>query len=107
MKRFGHVIRLRGEKLQEYKRLHAAVWPEVLKMIRQCHIRNYTIFYRDGLLFSYYEYDGPDHAADMAKMATDSKTQEWWKLTDPCQQPVDSAPEGTWWAPMEEFFHTD
>jgi L-rhamnose mutarotase len=107
MKRYGQVIRLRPEKLEEYKRLHAAVWPEVLKMIRQCHIRNYTIYYRDGLLFAYYEYRGSDHAADMAKMAADPKTQGWWKLTDPCQQPVESAPPGTWWAPMEEFFHTD
>ncbi|MCJ7544504.1 MAG: L-rhamnose mutarotase [Phycisphaerae bacterium] len=107
MKRYGHVIRLRPEKLEEYNRLHAAVWPEVLKRIRGCHIRNYTIFYRDGLLFGYYEYHGRDYEADMATMAADPVTQKWWKLTAPCQQPVDSAPEGTWWAPMEEFFHTD
>ena len=35
MKRYGTVIGLRPEKLEEYKKLHAAVWPDVLKMIKQ------------------------------------------------------------------------
>lgn len=42
MKRYGMVIRLHPEKIEEYKRLHAAVWPDVLRTIRQCHIRNYS-----------------------------------------------------------------
>ena len=46
MKRFGSVIGVRPEKLEEYKRLHAAVWPDVLKMIGECHIRNYSIYLR-------------------------------------------------------------
>lgn len=32
-------------------------------------------------------------------------TQLWWKETDPCQMPLDSAGEGEWWAEMEEGFH--
>jgi L-rhamnose mutarotase len=107
IKRYGSVIRIVPEKLEEYKRLHAAVWPGVLKMIRACNIRNYSIYYRDGFLFSYYEYTGDDYDADMAKMAADPETQHWWKATDPCQQPVESAAEGEWWAGMEEVFHTD
>ena len=76
-------------------------------MIRECNIRNYTIYYKDGLLFSYFEYIGEDFAADMKKMAADPKTQEWWKLTDPCQEPLETREAGEWWASMEEFFHTD
>ena len=107
MKRYGSVIQLKPEKEEEYKRLHADVWPEVLAMIRACNIQNYSIFLRDGLLFSYFEYHGEDYQADMAKMAADSKTQEWWALTDPCQKPVASHGPGEWWTPMEEVFHTD
>ncbi len=107
MKRVGQVIRLRPEKLEEYKELHANCWPGVLKMIHDANLRNFSIYYRDGLLFSYFEYVGDDYAADMAKIAADPATQDWWKHTDPCQQPVESAGEGVWWAPMEEFFHTD
>ena len=107
MKRVGQVIQVRPEKLAEYKRLHAAAWPEVLEMIRKANIRNFSIFCRDGLLFSYFEYVGDDYEADMAKIAADPKTQEWWRHTDPCQQPVATAAEGEWWAPAEEVFHTD
>ena len=60
MKRYGMVIKVRPEKLEEYKRLHAQVWPAVLKMIGECNIRNYSIYHKDGYLFSYFEYHGGD-----------------------------------------------
>lgn len=107
MQRYGSVIKLKPEKLEEYKTLHANAWPEVLKMIRECNIRNYTIYYKDEFLFSHFEYIGEDFAADMQKMAADPKTQEWWKLTDPCQEPLETRKPGEWWASMEEFFHAD
>jgi L-rhamnose mutarotase len=112
MKRYGMVIGLRHEKVDEYKRLHAAAWPDVLKMIRQCHIQNYSIFLRklpDGqlYLFSYFEYTGADFGADMARMAADPATQRWWTLCEPCQQPLTDREPGAWWASMEEVFHLD
>jgi L-rhamnose mutarotase len=107
MQRYGSVIKLKPEKLEEYRELHANAWPEVLKMIRACNIRNYSIYYKDGFLFSYFEYHGEDFAADMQRMAADPVTQEWWKLTDPCQEPLETRKPGEWWAGMEEFFHTD
>jgi L-rhamnose mutarotase len=107
MKRYGSVIGVRPEKLEEYKKLHAAVWPAVLDMIRACNMRNYSIYYRDGLLFSYFEYVGDDFEADMAKMAADPTTQEWWAVCKPCQVPVETRAEGEWWADMEEVFHTE
>ena len=85
MKRYGQVIKVKPEYLEKYKALHANPWPEVNRMIQECNIRNYSIYYRDGYLFSYYEYVGDDYEADMAKMAADPKTREWWKETDPCQ----------------------
>ena len=108
MQRIGMVIGLKPEKIEEYKRLHAAVWPEVLARISACNIRNYSIFLKEpeNLLFSFFEYHGTDYAADMAKMAADPKTQEWWAVCMPCQAPLDTRKEGEWWANMEEvFFH--
>lgn len=107
MKRYGTVIKVRPEKFEEYKRLHADTWEGVLKRNHECNIRNYSIYHRDGFLFSYYEYIGDDWAADMEKMAADPVVQEWWKLCIPCQQPVDTAEEGDWWAPMEEVFYQE
>jgi L-rhamnose mutarotase len=105
MQRFGQVIKLRPEKYEEYKKLHAAVWPDVLRMIGECHIHNYSIYHRDGYLFAYFEYTGFDFATDMAKMAADAKTQEWWAHCMPCQDPLPSRQQGEWWAGMEELFH--
>lgn len=107
MKRYGQVIGVKADKLEEYKRLHAAAWPDILKMISECNIRNYSIYYRNGLLFAYFEYTGDDFDADMKKMAADPMTQKWWDLCMPCQSPLDDRAEGEWWANMEEVFHHD
>jgi len=107
MQRFGQVIGLLPENIEEYSRLHAAVWPEVLQKITECNIRNYSIFVKDDLLFAYFEYHGADFETDMAKMAADSKTQEWWAVNKPLQSPWPTRAEGEWWATMKEIFHTD
>lgn len=107
MKRYGMVIKVKPEKLEEYKKLHQNVWPGVLKTIKECNIRNYSIFYKDGYLFSYFEYVGDNYEEDMKKMAQDPVTQEWWKLCKPCQEPLETRKEGEWWAEMEEVFHVD
>jgi L-rhamnose mutarotase len=107
MKRYGMVIRVRPEKLEEYKRLHAAVWPAVLDMIKRCNIRNYSIYHKDGYLFSYFEYTGRNFKADMAKMAADPTTQKWWAVCKPCQDPLPTCKKGEWWAEMEEVFHCE
>jgi L-rhamnose mutarotase len=107
MKRYGMVIRIQPEKLNEYKAYHAKVWLEVLDMIKQCNIRNYSIYHKDGYLFSYFEYTGDDFEADMTKMANHPKTQEWWAIMKPMQAPLETRKEGEWWAEMEEIFHLD
>jgi len=107
MKRFGSVIKIRPEKIEEYKRYHREIWPEVARTIRECNIQNYTIFLKDDYLFAYYEYTGTDHSADMEKMAADPKTQEWWTIMKPIQQPIETRKPGEWWAEMEEVFHLD
>lgn len=107
MKRYGMILGLPPEHYDEYKRYHAAVWPEVLATIQRCHIRNYTIYHHAGTLFASYEYHGTDHHADMAIMAQDPATQRWWKIMMPMQQRLPGTPEGQWWMPLEEMFHFD
>lgn len=111
-KRYGMVLALQPEKVDEYKELHAAVWPEVLHTIKACHIQNYSIYLRtldDGQpwLFSYFEYAGNDFDGDMARMAADEATQRWWALCMPCQKPLNDHAPDEWWSSMEEVFHTD
>ncbi|MBL4876298.1 MAG: L-rhamnose mutarotase [Cohaesibacteraceae bacterium] len=109
MQRMGMVIGIDPDRIEEYKRLHNSVWPEVLDQIRRANIRNYTIFLREpeNLLFGYWEYHGSDFEADMAHIKQDEKTREWWTLTDPCQSRLSSTRENEQWAMMEEVFHED
>lgn len=107
MRRFGSIIRAVPEKLEYYKYLHTNPWPAVNSMIKACNIQNFSIFYKDGLLFSYFEYTGDDYEADMARMKADPETQAWWRETDPCQQPLETRAEGEWWAGMQEIYHLD
>jgi L-rhamnose mutarotase len=109
MERMGMVIALKPEKVSLYKELHANVWPDILTMISKCNITNYSIFLREpeNLLFGYWEYTGTDFAADAAIMAADPRTQEWWDVCMPCQEPLATKKEDEWWAMMEEVFHHD
>jgi L-rhamnose mutarotase len=112
MKRYGMVIGLRADKVTDYRALHAAAWPDVLKTIRECNIQNYSIYLRqldDGhhYLFGYMEYMGSDFAADMAKMAADPVTQRWWALCKPMQKPLANRAPDEWWTMMDEVFHCE
>ncbi|MBM3265431.1 MAG: L-rhamnose mutarotase [candidate division Zixibacteria bacterium] len=105
--RYGMVLRIRPDKIEEYKRYHAEIWPGVADMIRKCNIRKYSIYLKDDFLFSYFEYTGDDFKTDMAKMAADPTTQKWWDVMMPMQVPLATRQEGEWWANMEEVFHQE
>ncbi len=107
MQRYGSVIGIHPEKIDEYKRLHTAVLPVVLSIIKTFNIRNYSIFLcePENQLFSYFEYYGSDFAKDMARMAANPKMQAWWKLCGPCQHPMPTRITGECWASMTEVFH--
>jgi L-rhamnose mutarotase len=107
VRRFGQVIGVHPEHVEEYERIHAAVWPGVLEAIRRANIRNYSIFREGDQLFAYFEYVGSDFDGDMAAMAADPVVQDWWKLTDAMQEPRPDRTEGSWWKTIAEVFHTD
>jgi L-rhamnose mutarotase len=107
VRRVGQAIRLRPEAIEAYERLHADPWPGVLRTLRDANVRNYSIFRHGTQLFAYFEYVGDDFAADMAKIAADPITQQWWQLTDALQEPYPERAEGAWWLDLPEVFHTD
>ncbi len=108
--RYAMITGLRPEKIAYYKELHVAVWPGVLKQIKECNIQNYSIHLQEidnkYYLFSYFEYTGNDFDADMKKMAEDAETQRWWKETDPTQIALpEAAAKNQIWTRMEEVFY--
>lgn len=107
MKRYGQTIKLKLEGADEYIRQHASVWPGVLAKIKECNISNYSIFFRDNILFAYFEYTGNDFESDMDKMAAHEETQRWWDVVKPLMQPIETATSKEFWADMQEIFHLD
>lgn len=86
-RRFGSVVRVRAERWDEYRKLHEAVWPELLKLFQIYGVRNFTM-------------------GDMARLAEEPLMRRWLELTDPCQLPL-SPLSGSLWADMQEIFHMD
>ena len=39
-KRFAQIVKLKPEHVDKYKEVHARVWPEVLKQIKDCNIED-------------------------------------------------------------------
>jgi L-rhamnose mutarotase len=104
--RYGSLIGLKKDFEERYIILHKHTFPGVLDQIRNCNIRNYSIFLKAGMLFSHFEYIGSDFKNDMAQMANEV-TREWWKLTDPMQEPLENRKQGEWWASMELLYQMD
>ena len=105
--RVASVIGLPPENVEEYERLHADVWPDVLARLTASNVHNYSIYRHGDLLFSYLEYTGDDYGADMAAVAADPATQRWWELCNPLQRPLEDRADGEWWKELPEVFHLD
>jgi len=105
MQRYGQIINLKSERVEEYKKLHAEVWADVTKAIAKSNIKNYSIYLKDEILFAYFEYHGNQFEKDMAEMAVNPIIQKWWDVCKPCMLPIETRYEGEWWANMEEIFH--
>ena len=112
IKRFGNVIELKADKLEEYKALHSDSRPGVRHLLTKYNIKNYSIFlhkFDDGkyFLFSYFEYVGSDFDRDMEQLKNEPENQRWWKLTDLCQIPLKNRHPDKQWSQMEEVYHND
>lgn len=109
MKRVGVTIGLRRECLEEYRRIHVRLWPEIEGALKEAGLANYSIFHQDGQLFGYFEYHGPPHEFDlrMRRLAAAPRMREWWNITEPMQVPRTDRHPGQWWTEMEEVFHLD
>lgn len=110
VERHAWVTGLKPAKAEYYRKLHAAPWPAVNAKLKECHIRNFSIYERDiygkTYLFAYLEYTGNNFDADMKIMAADPETRRWWKETDPCQAPLPEAlAQGKIWSDTKELYH--
>lgn len=107
-RRFGMVVGLHPDHIDEYRRLHADEHPGVRDLLTKYHLRNFSIFLHQiegrWYEFGYYEYAGDDFAADMKQLAAEPRNRAWLEICDPMQVPLAG---GTGWSPMELVYHND
>ena len=107
MQRAAFLLKVRPERLAEYKAHHRQVWPEMLAALRAAGWANYSLFVRgDGLLFGYVE--TPDGlAAAQARMAVAEINTRWQEFMAPFFESPDGARADEMFLELEEIFHLD
>lgn len=107
MKRVGFLLKVRPERLQEYKEHHKNVWPEMLDALRRNGWLNYSLFCRDdGLLFGYFESpDGLQQA--LAGMNKEEVNDRWQRFMAPYFENIGGTQPDENMVELEELFHLD
>ena len=107
MKRVGFLLKVKQDKLQEYKEHHGAVWPEMLDALRRTGWHNYSIFAReDGLLFGYFETPESLQAAQ-AGMSKEEINAKWQEFMAPYFENLGGQHPDEGMVELEEVFHLD
>lgn len=105
MKRIGFLLKVKGDRLEEYKEHHKHVWPEMLDALREAGWHNYSLFLRtDGLMFGYFETEESLQAAQ-ARMASTEVNTRWQEFMAPYFD--DNARPDENFMELEEVFHLD
>ena len=105
MARYCFLLRVRPERMDEYRRRHAAVWPEMLQALAEAGWRNYSLFLSDdGLLVGYVEAD--DLQTSLDAMAGTEVNARWQAEMAPFFAELEGAPDEGLVLP-EEVFHLE
>ena len=105
MRRICFTLQVRPERLEEYRRRHAAVWPEMLRALKEAGWNNYSLYLdNDGLLIGYLECD--DFDAARARMALTDVNARWQAEMATLFEDPDQAPDEGFQV-LEEVFNLD
>lgn len=106
MRRVCFLLKVKKERLAEYKKKHATVWPEMLAALSETGWHNYSLFLcDDGLLIGYVE--TPDFKKAVAGMQTKEVNARWQAMMAPYFEKLGTGKADTSMAPLEEVFHLD
>ncbi len=107
MKRVGFLLKVRQDKIEEYKKQHEAVWPEMLDALRRTGWHNYSLFMRDdGLLFGYFETPDSFQAAQ-AGMSQEEINARWQERMSPYFENLAGGHPDESMLELVEVFHLD
>ncbi|MFF4479088.1 L-rhamnose mutarotase [Streptomyces sp. NPDC001520] len=104
MRRVCFLLKVRQDRIEEYRERHEAVWPEMRAALAETGWHNYSLFLReDGLLVGYLETE--DFAAAQAAMAATEVNARWQTEMAPFFEALDGARPDEAMKPLTEVFH--
>jgi L-rhamnose mutarotase len=107
MKRVGVLLKVKPDKIEEYKAHHQAVWPEMLEALHRTGWHNYSLFMReDGLLFGYFETPDSLQAAQEG-MSKEEVNSRWQAFMAPYFENLGDKQADESMVELEEVFHLD
>lgn len=101
MKRFGFKMKLNPGFRDEYKKRHGEIWPELVRLLKDQGIGNYSIFFDEetSILFAYQEQNGESSSQDLGEQEV---VKRWWKyMSDIMETNPDNSPVTI---PLEQVF---
>lgn len=105
MKRVCFLLKVKADKIDEYREAHKAVWPEMLQALRETGWHNYSLFLRpDGMLVGYVE--TPDFEKALAEMAKREINLKWQQEMGHLFESLTGRPDESM-ITLEEVFHLD
>jgi L-rhamnose mutarotase len=107
MKRVGFLLKVKPDKIEEYKKHHENVWPEMQEALRRTGWHNYTLFIReDGLVFGYFE--APvDFKTALESIQQEEVNPRWNEFMDPYIEKLPDFAVDESIIELEEYFHLD
>jgi L-rhamnose mutarotase len=106
MQRVCFRLRVRPERLAEYRQRHAAVWPEMLRALREAGWHDYSLFlHSDGTLVGYFLTE--DLAASLAAMDRTDANRRWQAEMAPFFAGLDGDRPDQGFEVLEEIFNLD
>lgn len=104
MERVCFLLKVKQERLEEYKERHKAVWQEMLDALHQTGWHNYSLFLRDdGLLVGYFE--TPDYEAALSGMAERDVNARWQREMAPFFEDLDGKRPDEGFQRLEQVFY--
>jgi L-rhamnose mutarotase len=104
--RICFLLKVRAERVEEYKKRHAEVWPAMLEALRETGWHNYSLFIRpDGMLVGYLEADDFEHCC--AAMKNHAINARWQSEMAPFFENAKDGNADDHMFPLEEVFHLD
>jgi L-rhamnose mutarotase len=103
-KRFGFKMKMRAGFREEYRKRHNEIWPELVRLLKNEGIGNYSIFLDEetNTLFAYQEQTGENSSQDLGNTEI---VKRWWKyMADVMETNPDNSPITT---PLEQVFYME